>query len=137
MMKVTGGIRCGKEIVEGTRCCREHLVATRSTGKNRNKNAHTFAIKTEFEGTQAVKSSEYYDYIQSEEWTEKSRAEREKNPNCSLCNRKGVLHVHHRTYVRLGSEKDGDLVVLCEDCHKMFHKYYKYDSRVGYFVPIM
>ena len=27
------------------------------------------------------------------------------------------LHVHHRTYVRLGCELPGDLTTLCEPCH--------------------
>lgn len=32
------------------------------------------------------------------------------------------LHVHHRTYERFGNEDAGDLVVLCEACHEVFHQ---------------
>jgi 5-methylcytosine-specific restriction endonuclease McrA len=31
------------------------------------------------------------------------------------------LHVHHLTYQRLGRERDEDLVVLCESCHRGKH----------------
>lgn len=30
------------------------------------------------------------------------------------------LHVHHRTYERLGEELPEDLVVLCEVCHEAY-----------------
>lgn len=29
-----------------------------------------------------------------------------------------VLEAHHRTYVRIGCEIDGDLTALCRECHK-------------------
>lgn len=31
------------------------------------------------------------------------------------------LHVHHKTYVRLGKEHWSDLEVLCEYCHQEHH----------------
>ncbi len=42
---------------------------------------------------------------------------------CQLCYvRDKSLHVHHRTYLRLGREKPMDLTVLCKECHTLFHK---------------
>jgi hypothetical protein len=41
---------------------------------------------------------------------------------CQVCNAYGVqLNVHHRTYERRGAEWDTDLIVLCHDCHEIFH----------------
>jgi hypothetical protein len=39
--------------------------------------------------------------------------------NCMECNRK--LHVHHKTYERLGEELSEDLAVLCDVCHGAIH----------------
>lgn len=66
----------------------------------------------------------YKDYIKSPEWRIKSTAAKEAAGNaCQVCNASGVtLDTHHRTYDNLGDEKDGDLVVLCRDCHTVFHK---------------
>ena len=39
---------------------------------------------------------------------------------CRICNDGGsttILHVHHRTYERLGCELADDLTTLCEPCH--------------------
>lgn len=65
---------------------------------------------------------DYKQYIQSEEWQEK-RAQRLEfaNHRCELCNCPDNLHVHHRSYDNLGDEPIGDLVVLCEECHDVFH----------------
>jgi hypothetical protein len=30
--------------------------------------------------------------------------------------------VHHRTYERVGFERQSDLIVLCHDCHRDFHR---------------
>lgn len=71
----------------------------------------------------------YYEYIQSYLW--KVIAERTKQVRgyrCQLCNISGyvtTLNVHHNTYERLGHEKDSDLLVLCADCHEIFHTYKK------------
>lgn len=81
-----------------------------------------------------TKFVEYKEYIKSPEWISRANKERTKNPSCSLCNSKGVLVVHHRTYVRLGKENDSDLVVLCKGCHSLFHSAYIYSGEVGHFI---
>ncbi len=45
---------------------------------------------------------------------------------CEFCRcSKNVLHLHHRTYKRLGKEYLGDVVLLCEYCHLKVHKIHK------------
>jgi 5-methylcytosine-specific restriction endonuclease McrA len=67
-------------------------------------------------------SEQYRDYIASLAWKNRAdQARRRVGYRCQLCNRKGELHVHHRTYERLGREMDEDLIVLCATCHKHFH----------------
>lgn len=71
-----------------------------------------------------ISKLDYYEYIQSPEWKQKSKEAKERAMNrCQLCYRPSneiVLHTHHRTYERLGNELDTDLTVLCEECHKIF-----------------
>lgn len=65
-------------------------------------------------------SREYKQYIKSPAW--KVRREemlRAAAYRCQRCRRFGVaVEVHHRTYDNLGHEEEGDLEVLCTDCHK-------------------
>jgi hypothetical protein len=70
-----------------------------------------------------LRTMPYKDYLQTEHWTSvRRRALEFSGDRCQLCNLSGVtLHVHHRTYDRLGDELDGDLIVLCAACHSKFH----------------
>lgn len=73
---------------------------------------------------QYFKGMPYRDYLQTDHWelTRASALERAGH-RCQLCNGlKGGLNVHHRTYDRLGNEAPEDLIVLCRDCHSIFHK---------------
>ena len=68
----------------------------------------------------------YRKYLQSEHWKAfRLKALERASYACQLCNRKqkdGVtLHVHHRSYTRIGHEDEMDVVVLCSECHKKFH----------------
>lgn len=66
----------------------------------------------------------YQNYIDSEEWRARSaRAKERADHRCQLCYSPGPLHTHHRTYERLGNERDSDLTVLCETCHELFHQH--------------
>ena len=126
--KLSDGKRCNLEILKGKKYCRMHTPSFFKPKQT------TYAIgKTSF--GEREPSIRYEDYLNSEQWKIRAAQERKLNPNCSLCNRKGLLHVHHRTYVRLGNERQGDLVVLCDDCHSLFHRFYRYDGQVGYFIP--
>lgn len=65
----------------------------------------------------------YDEYLSTVHWKNlREEKLREAEFRCQLCNAVGVeLHVHHRTYERLGHERKCDLIVLCKDCHSHFH----------------
>jgi 5-methylcytosine-specific restriction endonuclease McrA len=66
----------------------------------------------------------YKEYINSDEWRLRSfRAKIRAKFKCQVCNKpyeKELLDTHHRTYERLGCEKNEDLIVLCRTCHTLF-----------------
>lgn len=71
----------------------------------------------------ALNDMPYRQYLDSEVW--KSRRARHlefAGRRCQVCNRSGQLNVHHRTYERRGYERVADLIVLCADCHRLFHQ---------------
>jgi hypothetical protein len=71
----------------------------------------------------ALRSLPYDEYLQTPHWKEgRTKALNRARWRCQLCNRRENLNVHHRTYERRGHESPGDLIVLCRDCHKLFHK---------------
>ena len=65
----------------------------------------------------------YLRYIESEKWfILKNRIKKRDKNKCTKCNSNLNLHVHHITYDNLFNEKDKDLITLCSECHKDFHK---------------
>lgn len=71
----------------------------------------------------------YARYLESDWWLHRrERALELAEHRCQVCNSPGPLEIHHRTYERLGHERDADLVVLCTNCHKLFHS----DGRMPY-----
>lgn len=69
-----------------------------------------------------LRTMQYKEYLQTEEWQETRRqALKRADFKCQLCNGRGLLDVHHRTYERRGYENAKDLIVLCRDCHSKFH----------------
>lgn len=72
------------------------------------------------------KSSFYGWYIsQSPVWKAKRRQCLARDGGkCRRCGSAGggkALHVHHRTYARLGDERLSDLLTLCISCHDIIH----------------
>lgn len=66
---------------------------------------------------------DYRAYLRSAEWRAKREWALERaGHRCQVCNRTGSLEVHHRTYERLGAELPGDLIVLDDRCHGLFHR---------------
>lgn len=65
----------------------------------------------------------YAEYLRSPEWDRRRKRKlAAAGYRCQLCNAGNTrLDVHHRTYERRGSERDADLIVLCADCHGLFH----------------
>lgn len=75
---------------------------------------------------QASAKANYQEYIASAEWAVKVAGIKSRRGNrCQLCGISGhvaILDAHHNTYERLGDELDRDIVILCRDCHGVFHK---------------
>lgn len=64
----------------------------------------------------------YRDYLLTPEWQERRQeALARAGYRCQVCNGRERLEVHHRTYERRGHEEPGDLTVLDEDCHELYH----------------
>jgi 5-methylcytosine-specific restriction endonuclease McrA len=72
--------------------------------------------------TGAPPADEYAAYLRSPEWEAKRRGRMAlAQYRCEVCNTGRDLHVHHRTYARRGRELLEDLIVLCSECHALFH----------------
>jgi 5-methylcytosine-specific restriction endonuclease McrA len=68
---------------------------------------------------------DYRNYIASRQWRTNAARLRElevAGGKCRLCASAGShslpLEAHHRSYENLGSEREGDLVALCGECHR-------------------
>lgn len=68
----------------------------------------------------------YREYLLSKHWRNLRLRFYRRNKNrvyCSRCKRKNIqLHLHHKTYIRLGKERLLDLELLCKYCHRQEHK---------------
>ncbi len=70
-----------------------------------------------------LRAMPYQDYLRTQDWLRRRAVKLEISEyRCQLCNSSEGLQVHHRTYERLGCEKMGDLIVLCKECHALFHE---------------
>jgi len=71
----------------------------------------------------------YTDYIRSPAWrATRERYWQSKLPHeCYCCGaaRRPGMHLHHRTYKRLGAERLTDLVPVCPDCHDAVHRLHR------------
>jgi hypothetical protein len=68
--------------------------------------------------------SAYSEYLKSPRWKELKKQALIKSGNkCQVCNSSLKLNVHHREYPKIwGEEPQSFLTVLCNKCHKLFHK---------------
>lgn len=66
------------------------------------------------------------DYIKSKYWVNFNHKYQKSKykQNCFWCDSNFGLVLHHITYERLSKEELTDVVVLCNKCHKKFHKEY-------------
>lgn len=75
----------------------------------------------------------YASYIRSKAWKKKSDAAKMKAGEvCAKCGKAAALDTHHKTYVRLGREKNSDLVVLCRRCHALEHGIHNEDDMLDF-----
>jgi len=67
----------------------------------------------------------YENYLKSSKWQEVRKVIFERSgDHCEDCGKVCYhLHVHHKTYVRLGKEMMIDLEALCPDCHSKPEKH--------------
>jgi 5-methylcytosine-specific restriction endonuclease McrA len=64
---------------------------------------------------------EYWKYLKSEKWIEKSKKYKTKFPICECCRKNKSVNVHHQNYLNVGKEKYWDLIALCRECHMKKH----------------
>lgn len=65
----------------------------------------------------------YSDYLSGSYWAHYRECYFMKHEKvCFLCNKHGGIQLHHLCYDRLGSEQEGDVVPLCDDCHCRAHR---------------
>ena len=71
-----------------------------------------------------LRTMPYRQYLRSWEWQRKRRvALKLAGYQCRMCGETSRLQVHHKTYERRGCEKMNDLVVLCDGCHRLVHRF--------------
>lgn len=64
----------------------------------------------------------YENYINSTQWKNfRIKLFKERGFKCELCGSKKNLQVHHITYENLSTEKDDDVLILCQVCHQKAH----------------
>lgn len=75
---------------------------------------------------------EYRDYLTTDHWRRtRQRALKERGQRCEACGSTRALHVHHRSYQRVGEEGIEDLRILCHACHQLAH-----DTRTQRHAPL-
>lgn len=70
----------------------------------------------------SLEKPKYSEYIKSKTWQYKKRRLLGEKPKCAVCSTIQNVHIHHKSYKRLGKERKEDLVALCGQCHRTFHE---------------
>ena len=73
----------------------------------------------------------YQEYLESSHWQEKKKEFKNSGYYrgcCWACGAKKYLHLHHKSYDRIGKEHLGDFVELCSNCHTQVHQKIKSES---------
>ena len=55
-----------------------------------------------------------------------------RGEKCEKCGAEERLDVHHLTYENFGFEKDEDLQILCQNCHRAVHRRDIWGDRVPF-----
>ena len=66
----------------------------------------------------------YKEYLKTDKWKKKREEAFNHYGNCcALCSSDKNINIHHRNYDNLGKENvKTDLIVLCQECHEIFHE---------------
>lgn len=77
----------------------------------------------EMSNVKSNRQSAYYDYLQSDHWTQlREKILERDNRACVVCGRNNNLQVHHKVYrPRLEDAALEDLETLCRTCHAQQH----------------
>lgn len=70
---------------------------------------------------QNLKAMDYKEYLKTNHWQRIRKMIVKKYKYCQICKSKDKLNVHHNSYLNRGEEKETDLILLCNDCHSLFH----------------
>lgn len=103
--------------------CRDCKKIKEKAAQKEMRERHERESRERSERRQFLRTMPYREYLQTPEWQaiRKGALYRAKY-RCQTCASPGKMHVHHRTYVNRGDERSSDLIVLCADCHEIFHK---------------
>lgn len=84
---------------------------------------HRFPTEWIDAGKLLLKHIPYAVYLRTDHWKNTREAALDRaHHRCQVCNATKGLQTHHRTYQRRGAELPEDLIVLCHDCHSIFHR---------------
>lgn len=92
---------------------------------------HEFSKMIILEHAGPLRSMPYRDFLQSPYWVLIREVIRYRGRyRCQLCNSRGALNVHHKTYEHRGYEHCfmEDLISLCRTCHSKFHDKFAEDK---------
>jgi len=100
-------------------CTREHIELTKEDFEYIKNSVAVFKTMNHIG---SVKDN-YAEYLQSKAWKQIRAMKLSAVGKCQVCGSKYNLDVHHNSYEHVGDEKNhlNDLVVLCRDCHSLFH----------------
>lgn len=86
-----------------------------------------FRAKEKKAHVKKLKKLPYSEYLKSDHWLQLKEKIREIYKTCVICNSRRDLHVHHRSYTYRGkpNQEVKDLILLCAECHNLFHTHGK------------
>lgn len=72
--------------------------------------------------TRKIGGSDYYrKYLKTDHWLKlRAKVLKRDNHTCQSCGSKNKLQIHHKKYRGYYKEKEKDLSIRCEFCHKYY-----------------
>ena len=71
-----------------------------------------------------IQNMDYYEFLKTPYWKAISEKVKQKaDYRCQICNSRGTLSTHHRSYSKHGDEAHNleDLICICQECHQKHH----------------
>ena len=103
------------------------MALKNTVNKSRRKKERKQAKIEECINAKELKALPYKEYLNTKHWKKVRDKVKARDKRCKLCNGKAPFNIHHRSYRNKGkpNKEINDLVLLCADCHDLFHKYKK------------